>query len=102
MALLTTLTLLTALEALELLITIKTTTCTIYNNYYVLQDLHYLRYVYYNYTGREQYTVCNHQKNYCVYTILIAKAAIYFVSILRELLLFTIRDSNLYVYFTSA
>ena len=51
---------------------------------------------------REEHTVCNHQKNYCVYIILIAKAAIYFVSILRELLLLTIRDSNLYLYFTSA
>lgn len=47
---------------------------------------------------REGHTVCNHQKNYCVYIILIAKPAIYFVSILRELLLFTIGDSNLYVY----
>ena len=51
---------------------------------------------------REQYTVCNHRKNYCVDIILIVKAAIYFVSILRELLLLTIHDSNLYVYFTSA
>ena len=87
LALLTTLTLLTALAALALLIT-NNTTCTIYNNY-VLQYLHVTYDMYIIITQkREQDTVCNHQKNYCAYIILIAKAATYFVSIWRELYCF--------------